>query len=77
MNLIDRVLTRVGVTDDGLGANWTPLERIVHNFHMKDLWSKMMPVCNKKYTSFMLKIIDLVQIKLNIFLIIFFHFKGL
>ena len=44
MNLIDRVLTRVGVSDDGLGANWSPLERIVHNFHMKDLWSKIKPV---------------------------------
>lgn len=46
MNLIDRVLTRVGVSDDGLGANWTPLERIVHNFHMIDLWNKIKPVCN-------------------------------
>lgn len=61
MNLIDRVLTRVGVTDDGLGANWTPLERIVHNFHMKDLWSTIKPVCDKKNTSFMLKNINLYK----------------
>jgi hypothetical protein len=44
MNLIDRVLTRVGVSDDGLGAHWSPLERLVHNFHMKDLWNKIKPV---------------------------------
>lgn len=44
MNLVDRVLARVGVSDDGLGENWTPLERVVHNFHMKDLWNKLKPV---------------------------------
>lgn len=44
MNLIDRVLSRVGVSDDGLGENWTPLERVVHNFHMKDLWHKIKPI---------------------------------
>jgi len=51
MNLIDRVMTRVGVTDDGLGANWTPLERIVHNFHMKDLWNKIKPVYEKVHVD--------------------------
>jgi len=47
MNLIDRILTRVGVSDDGLGVNWTPLERIVHNFHMRDLWSALKPSFDK------------------------------
>lgn len=46
MNLVDRVLAKVGVSDDGLGSNWTPLERVVHNFHMKDLWNKLKPVFN-------------------------------
>jgi len=47
MNLVDRVLSRVGVSDDGLGNNWTPLERLVHNFHMMDLWNKIKPVFDK------------------------------
>jgi hypothetical protein len=44
MALVDTVLSRVGKSDDGLGPNWTPLERIVHNFHMRDLWAKIKPV---------------------------------
>ena len=44
MALVDSVLTRVGQSDDGLGPNWTPLERVVHNFHMRDLWAKIKPV---------------------------------
>lgn len=44
MALVDAVLSRVGKSDDGLGPNWTPLERLVHNFHMRDLWAKIRPV---------------------------------
>jgi hypothetical protein len=44
MALVDTILTRVGKSDDGLGPNWTPLERVVHNFHMRDLWAKIKPV---------------------------------
>ena len=47
MALVDTVLARVGKSDDGLGPNWTPLERIVHNFHMRDLWAKIKPVFDK------------------------------
>lgn len=44
MNEIDRILNNIGVSDDGLGANWSPVERIVHHFHMIDLWNKIKPV---------------------------------
>lgn len=47
MALVDTVLSRVGKSDDGLGPNWTPLERVVHNFHMRDLWAKIKPVFDK------------------------------
>jgi len=38
MNIIDRVLSRTGTANDGLGPNWTPVGRLVHAFHMQDLW---------------------------------------
>jgi len=38
MNEVDRILTILGTADDGLGSHWTPVERIVHNLHMNDLW---------------------------------------
>jgi len=44
MNLIDRILSRIGIADDGLGSNWSPVERIAHNFHMRDLWNRLRPV---------------------------------
>lgn len=47
MALVDTILARVGKSDDGLGPNWTPLERIVHNFHMRDLWAKIKPIFDK------------------------------
>jgi len=47
MNLVDHVLSGVGVTDDGLGANWSPVERLVHHFHMMDLWLKIKTVYDK------------------------------
>jgi len=41
MQVIDRVLTILGTKDDGLGPNWSPLERVVHTLHMWDLWNKI------------------------------------
>ena len=41
MNTIDMILSQIGKADDGLGPNWSPLERVVHKFHMQDLWSKL------------------------------------
>lgn len=41
MNMIDRILTHIGNAKDGLGANWSPLERVVHTFHMWDLWNQV------------------------------------
>ena len=38
MNMIDTILSHVGVSDDGLGPAWSPVERIAHMFHMIDLW---------------------------------------
>lgn len=47
MNEIDRILALIGKSDDGLGAHWTPLERVVHHFHMHDLWAKIKPAFDK------------------------------
>ena len=41
MNTIDMILKEIGQPTDGLGPNWSPLERVVHKFHMKDLWAKI------------------------------------
>ena len=38
MQVIDTILSKIGNDDDGLGSNWSPTERIVHKFHMYDLW---------------------------------------
>ena len=38
MNIIDKILQNVGKDNDGLGPNWSPLERVVHKFHMYDVW---------------------------------------
>ena len=58
MNMIDKILSMVGKSDDGLGAHWSSTERIVHKFHMHDLWLRLQkevrelspkpsaPVCN-------------------------------
>ncbi len=34
MNRIDEILSNVGLSNDGLGPYWSPLERVVHYFHM-------------------------------------------
>jgi len=46
MNIIDNVLSKVGTTDDGFGPNWTPMGRLVHVFHMWDVW---MTIKTKSY----------------------------
>ena len=42
MNMIDVILSRIGKDDDGLGPNWSATERIVHKFHMYDVWSRVL-----------------------------------
>jgi hypothetical protein len=41
MDQIDHILCRVGSTGDGLWARCSPVERVVHKFHMLDLWSRI------------------------------------
>ena len=40
--MIDVILSRIGKDDDGLGPNWSATERIVHKFHMYDVWSRVL-----------------------------------
>merc|ERR1719410_284307 len=40
-NRISWVLEHQDTRDDGLGPNWLPQERIVHAFHMQDLWERI------------------------------------
>ncbi|XP_067685420.1 uncharacterized protein [Haliotis asinina] len=44
MNTIDKILSNLGEETDGLGSNWSPIERVVHNFHMWDLWARILDV---------------------------------
>ncbi|XP_046341457.2 uncharacterized protein LOC124122415 [Haliotis rufescens] len=44
MNTIDKILSNLGKPTDGLGDNWSPIERVVHNFHMWDLWTRILDV---------------------------------
>lgn len=41
MRTIDGVLSHLGEHNDGLGDVWSSLERVVHVFHMKDLWYRI------------------------------------
>lgn len=41
MNMIDKILSTVGNSKDGLGPHWSSVERIAHVFHMWDLWQKV------------------------------------
>lgn len=34
----------IGKDDDGLGPNWSSTERIVHKFHMIDVWHRVREV---------------------------------
>jgi len=45
-NLVDWVLTHQD-GQDGLGPNWLPQERIVHAFHMKDLFARILAAYEK------------------------------
>jgi len=47
MNMIDKILSNIGKSDDGLGPNWSSTERIVHKFHMWDLWTRLQPFVMK------------------------------
>jgi hypothetical protein len=31
----------IGKSDDGLGVHWSSIERVVHKFHMWDLWLRL------------------------------------
>ena len=44
MNNMDAILSRIGLDDDGLGPNWSSTERIVHKFHMIDVWHRVKEV---------------------------------
>jgi len=44
MNIMDAILSRIGLDDDGLGPNWSSTERIVHKFHMIDVWHRVKEV---------------------------------
>ena len=44
MNMMDVILSRIGLDDDGLGPNWSSTERIVHKFHMIDVWHRVREV---------------------------------
>lgn len=48
MNMIDRILGEIGNEKDGLGPNWSPVERIAHAFHMRDLWHRIKVVYDKQ-----------------------------
>lgn len=41
MKTVDKILNNIGKDNDGLGAFWSPLERVVHKFHMMDVWMKI------------------------------------
>ena len=48
MNAVDTILATLGTQNDGLGPNWSPTERIVHHFHMQDLWQRVHDVYEEK-----------------------------
>jgi len=48
MKMINTIFNHLGQMDDGLGATWTPVERIVHEFHMRDLWVAIKGVHDQK-----------------------------
>lgn len=48
MNTIDKILSNIGMDNDGLGSYWSPVERIAHKFHMLDVWSRVKGVFESK-----------------------------
>ncbi len=51
MNTIDKILSNVGMDNDGLGPNWSPLERVAHKFHMLDVWNRVHSVYQSKVVA--------------------------
>eukprot|EP00756_Hemistasia_phaeocysticola_P012790 Hpha_TRINITY_DN15229_c0_g2::TRINITY_DN15229_c0_g2_i2::g.65176::m.65176 len=51
MKVINSIFNHLGEMDDGLGATWTPVERIVHEFHMRDLWVAIKGMHDKKVAN--------------------------
>ena len=51
MNVVDKILQNVGKDNDGLGSYWSPLERVVHKFHMNDVWSRVHAVFRSEVLS--------------------------
>ena len=41
MNIMDAILSGICLDDDGLDPNWSSTERIVHKFHMIDVWHRV------------------------------------
>lgn len=58
MNMIDKILSTVGNSKDGLGPHWSSVERIAHVFHMWDLWQK---VCFNLYS--LLRVLNLILVQ--------------
>lgn len=48
MKTVDKILMNVGKDNDGLGSYWSPLERVVHKFHMWDVWMKVKDTYDSK-----------------------------
>lgn len=51
MKVISSVWSHLGEGNDGLGESWLPVERIVHEFHMRDLWHAVRSVHNAKVAA--------------------------
>ena len=51
MNVVDKILSEIGNAHDGLGPNWSPVERIAHTFHMWDLWHRILDVYQSRVMS--------------------------
>ncbi|CAH1780043.1 unnamed protein product [Owenia fusiformis] len=51
MNTLDKILSNIGIDDDGLGPNWSAIERTAHKFHMWDLWMKILQVYQTRVVS--------------------------
>lgn len=64
MNILDSILSSLGSNDDGLGPNWSAIERVAHTFHMWDLWMKV----SAKY---IVMYMDVVR-KLHVFFLVEF-----
>ena len=41
MNIMNHVLSNLWENNDGLDPNWSPIERVIHEFHMWDMWKQI------------------------------------